>query len=142
MRYLRSVVINPLSKTSISTDQVRKIRNWGLIVYSAIIFVLYCYMLIKFPGYVHDGSLVQYQDWFLSTQYRIKIATLILWISMSFISTIITIYAIRKMFRIIDMLQKFNKNVDHNSRTVKIHSCLLITQTLIQILVILENTFF
>ncbi len=60
--------------------------------------------IAMFPGYMNDGSPDKFYNWFYNIELKIIIATSALWLTITFSSSAITIYAISKIFKAIKEL--------------------------------------
>ena len=87
----------------------------GIFIYTSTILGLLLGILIA-----SDGTQL-----FNKTQENIYNATSLIWLAFNVISTVITITAIRQIFKTIRILNLSNSNVDINTRTLVIHSTLL-----------------
>ena len=85
--------------------------------------------MISFPGfYDNNGSMVNYYNWF--DNINLKFATLLdyIWLSLNFLSLVITIFAVYKILKITSTLGLTNSNVKVNKKTFIAHVFVLCLQ--------------
>ena len=120
-----------LQAPCILPSKVRKIRKIGTSVYTLSMVVIWICVMLTFPGYVNNGSTEQYLDWYYGPFYLI---TNFIWLIITFSSTVVTIFAVCKIFSIAKELQSYNENVSINKNTMILHAILLTIQSLASLL--------
>ena len=84
----------------------------------------------KFPGYYdQNGTINQYLVWYFTTGVKLYLTANIAWSIMLFVSCLVAIYAICKIFATNKLLSHQNPNVKINKTSLVLHSLLLVIQT-------------
>jgi hypothetical protein len=94
MKYLESTLICSLNEPCISPRSVRIIKWTGIVCYVLAMIVMWIWDLATWPGYVNDDSLDQYSKWWNTTYTQVYRATNLLWLTITFASMAVTIFAI------------------------------------------------
>ena len=88
--------------------------------------------MISFSGYFDNDKTMQsyyyYKNWLDNTYYKIVPITDYIWLSINLLSTLITIFAVIKIFKITATLRLTNSNVKVNKKTLIAHVFVLCLQ--------------
>jgi hypothetical protein len=95
-------------------------------VYSAAITALITWTMISFPGYVYNGSLDRYYSWILGLYARLNFWVDVFWASINIMATLVTIYAICKIFATAKAVSSSDQSVNVNLKMMLMHACLLV----------------
>ncbi len=134
IRYWLSATVIQMTERWVTVDRI-KVIGWAVsLTYITIQTVDLLIKCILFPGYYdEDGS---QQDWF---QFRSKFFDpldyweFIFYASLTIVSSLLTVYAVVKIFGTSKMLDASNSNVHLNKRAMVLHSLLLVIQCLFMI---------
>ena len=126
-------MICSLTPTYLSPKTVRVIKWMITIVYTGVMIAMCIWGMVTFPGFQSSNS-TELLEWYSGFWETITNA---FWLSISFSSTAVTIFAIFKIFGITKELEKYNNNVKINKRSMTLHVVLLCLQSTISIIIAL-----
>lgn len=109
-----------MSSRSLSPAVKRTILILGVLIYTSLVLIQYLRVLISWPGY---KDLEKYKDWLGGKYDEMNRQSIYIWLSMNFLSTGVTCFAMIVIFRTIQNLG----NIDVNRRTLFLHCFVLVT---------------
>lgn len=94
---------------------------------------MYFINIFTWPGYQSS----KYAEWELTTSLKLYQACSAFWLIINVLSTIITIYAIKKIFNTVQELCLSNSKVDIDRKTMSLHASVLVLQSCIAIIYVI-----
>ena len=132
MHYTERAMSSSLWVNLFTYDQISFIKWSVIIMYSVAMITFYLILMISFPGYFDNDKTMQsyynYNYWLDNTYYKIVPITDYIWLSINLLSTLITIFAVIKIFKITATLRLTNSNVKVNKKTLIAHVFVLCLQ--------------
>ena len=129
MHYTERAMSSSLWVNLFTYGQISFIKWFVIIMYSVAIITLYLILMISFPGYYDSDKTMQsyynYKNWLDNTYFEIVPITDYIWLSLNLLSTLITIFAVIKIFKITATLRLTNSNVKVNKKTLIAHVLVL-----------------
>ena len=111
----------------------------GICIYFTSHTTCFVWIIVTCPGLVNFGSFYEFNIWYATTGMKISLATNILWTVFNIVSTIITLFAMMKIFETVKQLKNMNSTLTINKRTMIAHIILMLLMTLFAILRVLPK---
>ena len=132
MHYTARAMSSSLWVNLFTYGQISFIKWFVIIMYSVAIITFYLILMISFPGYYDRDKTMQsyykYKNWLDNTYYKIAPISDYIWLSINLLSTLITIFAVIKIFKITASLRLTNSNVKLNKKILIAHVFVLCLQ--------------
>ena len=130
MKYLDSALICSLTKPCVSQKFIKNSLWIGIFSQIVALTVLWLVLMITYPG----RNNLNYNTCYSGTFTYIFSVMSYIWLFFTLLSTFLTIYAIKKIFKTVQELQKNNATVKINRRAMTIHCLVLIVNSIVVLL--------
>ena len=104
------------------------IARWFVgIMYLSGLILAYLWLMITFPGFINtDGTSESYHKWEQTTFFKVFSASITLWLALNVVSTIISIFAISKIYKTVKSVRITNNIVNFDYSSMILHTIVLI----------------
>ena len=110
-----------LNKPFLKKEKVTQIYIIVLFLYTAAMVGMCLWGIFAFPGYLNEN----FDVWFSEQYLSVYNATMALWFALNILSTLSSIYSIRKIFMTTKKLSEMNSNIKMNYLTLILHDIMI-----------------